>query len=83
MLCDAEYDKGGWVVIQYRFNGSEDFFRNWTDYESGFGTLDGEFWLGNEKIYQVHLKELFKAFIMNKLILSIVISSLLQKSRVR
>ncbi|XP_041776931.1 ficolin-2-like [Anopheles merus] len=53
VLCDAEYDKGGWVVIQYRFNGSEDFFRNWTDYESGFGTLDGEFWLGNEKIYQL------------------------------
>uniref|UniRef100_A0A182P9M5 Fibrinogen C-terminal domain-containing protein n=1 Tax=Anopheles epiroticus TaxID=199890 RepID=A0A182P9M5_9DIPT len=53
VLCDAEYDKGGWVVIQHRFNGSEDFFRNWTDYETGFGALDGEFWLGNEKIYQL------------------------------
>uniref|UniRef100_A0A182P5Q7 Fibrinogen C-terminal domain-containing protein n=1 Tax=Anopheles epiroticus TaxID=199890 RepID=A0A182P5Q7_9DIPT len=53
VLCDAEYDKGGWVVIQHRFNGSEDFFRNWTDYESGFGTLAGEFWLGNEKIAEL------------------------------
>ncbi|XP_050083669.1 ficolin-2-like [Anopheles aquasalis] len=53
VLCDAEYDKGGWVVIQYRFNGSEDFYRNWTDYQKGFGALDGEFWLGNEIIYQL------------------------------
>uniref|UniRef100_A0A182MLA8 Fibrinogen C-terminal domain-containing protein n=1 Tax=Anopheles culicifacies TaxID=139723 RepID=A0A182MLA8_9DIPT len=51
VLCDAEFDKGGWVVIQHRFNGSEDFYRNWTEYESGFGALNAEFWLGNEKIH--------------------------------
>ncbi|XP_053664381.1 ficolin-1-like [Anopheles marshallii] len=53
VLCDAEFDKGGWVVIQHRFNGSEEFYRNWTDYEYGFGNLNGEFWLGNEKIYRL------------------------------
>uniref|UniRef100_A0A182Y0M0 Fibrinogen C-terminal domain-containing protein n=1 Tax=Anopheles stephensi TaxID=30069 RepID=A0A182Y0M0_ANOST len=53
VLCDAEFDKGGWVVIQHRFNGTEEFYRNWTEYENGFGTLDEEFWLGNEKIYQL------------------------------
>uniref|UniRef100_A0A182WGH0 Fibrinogen C-terminal domain-containing protein n=1 Tax=Anopheles minimus TaxID=112268 RepID=A0A182WGH0_9DIPT len=51
VLCDAEFDKGGWVVIQHRFNGTEEFYRNWTDYEAGFGALNEEFWLGNEKIY--------------------------------
>ncbi|XP_053673350.1 ficolin-2-like [Anopheles nili] len=53
VLCDADYDNGGWVVIQYRFNGSEEFYRNWTDYNNGFGSLNGEFWLGNQYIYQL------------------------------
>ena len=27
-------------------DGSELFYRNWTDYQAGFGRRDGEFWLG-------------------------------------
>ncbi|XP_053695054.1 ficolin-2-like [Sabethes cyaneus] len=57
VLCDAEYEGGGWVVIQHRFNGYVDFYRSWTEYRQGFGEFDSEFWLGNDKIYRLTAAE--------------------------
>lgn len=55
--CDQQTDHGGWTVIQRRLNGSVDFYRDWHDYKQGFGSLDGEFWLGLDKLHALTSSE--------------------------
>merc|ERR1712179_833792 len=42
VYCDMDDEEGGWTIIQKRFDGSENFFRSWKDYEAGFGNKTGE-----------------------------------------
>ena len=50
--CDMDSGNGGWLVIQRRVEGGTvDFYRDWSDYEEGFGDLEGEFWYGLKNIH--------------------------------
>ncbi|KAG4071102.1 hypothetical protein HA402_013416 [Bradysia odoriphaga] len=51
--CDMESEGGGWTLIQTRYDGLTDFFRNWQEYRNGFGSVDSEHWLGNNFIHQL------------------------------
>lgn len=52
VFCEMTAD-GGWTVIQRRQDGSVDFDQLWQAYEKGFGSLNGEFWLGLEKMHAI------------------------------
>ncbi|KAH8258168.1 hypothetical protein KR038_007206, partial [Drosophila bunnanda] len=41
----------GWLVIQRRRDGLVNFYRDWSDYKEGFGNLNGDFFIGLEKLH--------------------------------
>ncbi|XP_059175243.1 ficolin-2-like [Physella acuta] len=49
-LCDTQTDGGGWVILQRRISGNVDFNKTWSEYKEGFGSTDGDFWIGNDWI---------------------------------
>ena len=51
--CNMDIDGGGWTVFQRRKDGSVNFYQGWKDYVHCFGDLNGEHWLGLEKIYRL------------------------------
>ncbi|XP_059170150.1 ficolin-1-like [Physella acuta] len=50
VLCDTKTDGGGWIIFQRIINGDVNFTKNWAEFRDGFGSFNGDFWLGNEMV---------------------------------
>ncbi|KAF1394759.1 hypothetical protein PFLUV_G00004490 [Perca fluviatilis] len=51
VYCDMDTDGGRWTVFQRRIDGTENFYRPWRHYKTGFGNVAGEYWLGLENVF--------------------------------
>ena len=51
VYCDQDTEGGGWTVFLRNAHGSTPFSKNWNEYKHGFGSVELDFWLGNEFIY--------------------------------
>ncbi|KAH8360204.1 hypothetical protein KR093_011400, partial [Drosophila rubida] len=49
VLCDCD----GWMIIQRRIDGKQDFNKNWEEYKLGFGDMHGDFFLGLENLHHI------------------------------
>ncbi|GFR71967.1 fibrinogen alpha chain [Elysia marginata] len=47
-------------LAERRYSGDLDFNRTWEEYKNGFGSLDAEFWLGNEALHQLTSKHKYE-----------------------
>jgi len=56
VFCDMDTDDGGWTVFQKR----DDFYRTWLEYKRGFGDLQRQFWLGNDRLSLLTNQDLYQ-----------------------
>ncbi|KAH8358000.1 hypothetical protein KR200_005181, partial [Drosophila serrata] len=50
---ETQCTTSGWMTIQKRVDGSENFNRSWTSYKEGFGNANGDFFIGLERLHQL------------------------------
>ena len=65
--CYMEGEGGGWMAFQRRFDGSVDFHTKlWDDYKNGFGTGEGEYWLGNDMLHKITSSGSYDLYVIAK-----------------
>ena len=70
VYCDQDTEGGGWTVFLQNAYGSITFNKKWNYYKDGFGTLEKDFWLGNEfmynatKLYNSHVSKTVELYIL-------------------
>ncbi|XP_008290680.1 microfibril-associated glycoprotein 4-like [Stegastes partitus] len=57
VYCDMDTDGGRWTVFHRRLDGTENFYRPWKHYKTGFGNVAGEYWLGLENIHLLTIRK--------------------------
>ncbi|ALC43020.1 maker635 [Drosophila busckii] len=64
VLCQDDSSAGrGWIVIQQRIDGQENFQRDWVTYRDGFGSFDGDFFLGLRQIHHITHSQRYELYI--------------------
>ena len=53
--CDFVSEGGPWTVVQHRKPSSKetDFYRNFAEYRSGFGSASASYWLGLDRLFRL------------------------------
>ncbi|XP_034043914.1 microfibril-associated glycoprotein 4-like [Thalassophryne amazonica] len=57
VYCDMATDGGRWTVFTRRIDGTENFYRPWAHYKTGFGNVAGEYWLRLENILVLTMRK--------------------------
>ncbi|XP_017840108.1 ryncolin-1-like [Drosophila busckii] len=66
VLCtDSSIAGPGWIIIQQRINGQQDFHQDWQAYRDGFGLnkTSGDFFLGLQRIHRLTYSQRYELFI--------------------
>ncbi|KFB50580.1 AGAP011197-PA-like protein [Anopheles sinensis] len=52
-FCEQIRFGGGWLLVQRRFDGTLNFNRHWKEYREEFGSTEGEYWIGLERLHRL------------------------------